>query len=201
MRPGEDVLTGEVMSTITQPITVEEYERMVEDGTLAEDSRVELIEGRLVEKMAKSNEHRTATQRAHRAIGRLLPAGWHVCKEDPVRIPGRNSEPEPDLSVVRGDIDDHADQPPGPGDIALIVEVARSSMADDRGLAVTYGSAGIPVYWIVNVDDRQLEVYCQPTGGAYPAPAVLNETDKVDLVIDGQVIGQIAVADLLPKRQ
>src|SRR5271165_1198539 len=102
------------MSTITRRITVDEYERMVEDGTLPEDNDLELIEGRLVAKMAKSNEHRTVTQRTQRAIARLLPPGWHVCKEDPIRIPGRDSEPEPDISVVRGEIDDYEDRHPGP---------------------------------------------------------------------------------------
>jgi Uma2 family endonuclease len=188
------------MSTITQPMTVDEYERMIEDGTLPENNRIELIEGRLVEKAVKKPAHPTATDRSKRAIERLLPPSWYVRKEDPVRIPERDSEPEPDLSVVRGDIDDYEDRHPEPEDVALIVQVARSTVADDRKLAETYGGGGIPVYWIVNLVDRQLEVYANPIAGTYPAPTILGETDTVELVIDGQVAGRIAVADLLPRR-
>src|SRR5262249_2133679 len=125
---------------------------------------------------------------------------WHVCKEDPVRIPNRRSEPEPDISVVRGSIDDYTDHHPGPADVALVVEVTRTTAAKDRKLARVYAAGGIPTYWIVNVPKRQLEVYSSPTGGAYSVSKILREADSVDLVIDGQVIGQIPVADLLPRR-
>jgi hypothetical protein len=75
-------------------------------------------------------------------------------------------------------------------------------------MAVTYGGGGIPVYWIVNVAGRQLEVYAHPSpsgaqgariGGAYPAPTILGETESVELIIEGQVVGMIAVAKLLPR--
>ena len=65
---------------------------------------------------------------------------------------------------------------------------------------MTYGAAGIPVYWIVNIPNRQLEVYPNPAGGVYPAPVWLGESESVDLIIDGQAVGRIAVADLLPRR-
>jgi Uma2 family endonuclease len=67
-------------------------------------------------------------------------------------------------------------------------------------MAPIYGGGGIPAYWIVNVADRQLEVYSSPAGGAYLTWTILGETESVDLIIDGQVVGRIAVADLLPKR-
>ena len=120
-----------------------------------------------------------------------------------MRIPNRRSEPEPDVSVVRGDIRDYEDRHPGPEDVALVVEVTRSSVAKDRALARVYGSGGIPVYWIVNIPRRRLEVYERPgpqqgRGMRYPAPKILREPDTVSLEIDGREVGQIAVADLLP---
>jgi len=144
----------------------------------------------------------TATELTRRAIERFLPAGWFVRKEDPVRIPNRRSEPESDLSVVRGDIKDYATRHPEPDDVALVVEVTRTSVAEDRRgeprlRARVYGG-GIPVYWIVNVPRRRLEVYANPIGGAYPSPTILGETESVKLIIWGQVVGQIAVAGLLP---
>ena len=116
------------------------------------------------------------------------------------RIPQEDSEPEPDVSVARGGIDDYEDRQPGPEDVALVVEVAESTLADDRAMAVPYGGGGIPVFWIVNIPGRQLEVYANPAGGAYPAPTILAEKESVDLTIGGQVVGRIAVADLLPRR-
>ena len=113
-------------------------------------------------------------------------------------IPSCDSEPEPDVAVVRGQICDYLDHHPGPADVGLIVEVADSSLTDDRAMAATYGGGGIPVYWIVNVAGRQLEVYANPAGGAYSAPTIPAEKESVDLTIGGQVVGRIAVADLLP---
>ena len=87
---------------------------------------------------------------------------------------------------------------PGPGDVTLVVEVTRTSAAKDRKLAPIYAACGIPVYWIVNVPERRLEVYESPIEGTYPAPKILGEADAAQLLIDGKVVGQISVADLLP---
>jgi Uma2 family endonuclease len=171
---------------------------MIHNGILPETNRFELIRGRIVEKEMKDPEHPTATRRTMRAIERLLPPGWHVRKEDPVRIPNQRSEPEPDLAVVQGDENTYRHRHPGPEDIALVVEVTRLSVSKDRKLASIYAGGPIPVYWIVNVPKRRLEVYQGPVGGQYPAPRILGENEAVDLVIAGQVIGRIPVADLLP---
>ncbi len=182
------------MSTVTRGFTVDQYDQMVESGILPETNRFELIDGRVVEKDMKGPKHRMATERTRRAIDRLLPQGWHTSQEAPVRIPDLDSEPEPDLSVVRGTIDDYEDRHPGPDDVALVVEITRSTVAKDRALVPVYIDGGIPIYWIVNIPARQLEVY---RGGA--EPLILTEHDQADLVIDGRVVGQIAVADLLPR--
>ncbi len=186
------------MSTITKRLTVDQYDQMVENGILPETNRFELINGRLVEKDVKNPAHSIATECARRSIERLLPPGWCTRQEQPVRIPNRRSEPEPDVSVVRGAVKDYVNRHPDPDDVALVVEVTRSSVAKDRALSRVYGRGGIPVYWIVNVPRRRLEVYEGPTGGAYPAPTFLAETEWVELIVRGQVVGQIAVADLLP---
>jgi len=191
------------VSTITKRLTVDQYDQMVENGILPETNRFELVEGRIVEKDVKNPAHSTASDRTRRAIERILPGGWYVRQEQPVRIPNRRSEPEPDVSVVRGGIDDYATHHPGPEDVALVIEVTRSSVAKDRALARTYGGGGIPAYWIVNVPGRRLEVYEGPgpqhgRRGRYPAPKILTETASVSLFLDGREVGKIAVADLLP---
>lgn len=180
-------------------ITVPKYEAMVASGALTKADRVELIEGNLVEKMTKGRRHSASSELCWRAINALLPAGWHVRIEKPVRIPARDSEPEPDVSVARGSIEDYLELDPGSPEVALVVEVAESTLDDDRAMAATYGGGDIPVYWIVNIADRQLQVYANPIGGAYPAPRILGETESVELIIEGQVVGQISVARLLPR--
>jgi Uma2 family endonuclease len=186
------------MSTITNRLTVDQYDKMVENGILPETNRFELIEGRIVEKDMKGPEHCAAIERARRLIDRLLPADWHTRQEAPVRIPNRRSEPEPDVSVVRGSIDDYTERHPEPADVALVVEVTRTSAAKDRALAKIYGGGAIPAYWIVNLPKRQVEVYQGLAGGRYLAPRILHAGDVVELLIDGRVVGQIPVADALP---
>jgi Uma2 family endonuclease len=188
------------VSTITKRLSVDQYDQMVEYGILPETNRFELINGKIVEKDVKRPPHVTATAFTRQAVERLLPSGWHVRQEAPVRIPNRRSEPEPDLSVVRGGIKDYVTRHPEPPDVALVVEVTRTTASKDRALARVYGPAGIPVYWIVNIPRRRLEVYPGAPGvaGAYPKPTILDESASVELVIDGQPLGLIAVADLLP---
>jgi Uma2 family endonuclease len=178
-------------------LSVEQYERMIHEGVFPKRGRIELIEGQLVEKMTKNPPHSVTVGLCLDVIGAALPPGWHTRGEQPVRIPSRDSEPEPDVAVVRGRRTDWLNRHPGPGAIALLVEAADSSVEEDRALAPTYLGGGIPIYWIVNIRDRQLEVYSAPS----TVPVILGETDTVDLIIDGQVVARIAVADLLPPRQ
>ena len=178
-------------------ISVERYERMIDSGAFNDDDRFELIEGTLVQKMTKKTPHSAGTEGSWRALHSVLPAGWHVRIEEPVRIPERDSMSEPDVSVARGSHRDYRERDPGPGDLALVVEVAWSNLAADRALARTYGGGNIPAYWIVNVLDRQIEVYANPVDGVYPPPVIIPETGFVDLVIDGQVVAQILAAELL----
>ena len=180
-------------------LSVEKYEAMVASGVFTKHDRLELIEGMLVEKMTKGRRHSRASENCRRAIERAVPEGWHLEVEKPVRIPARHSMPGPDMFVARGVADDYEDLDPGPPDVALVVEVSDSTLAADQALAGMYGGGGVPVYWLVNLADRRLEVYSGAMGGAYPAPTILGETQLVDLIIDGRDVGQIAVADLLPR--
>jgi Uma2 family endonuclease len=180
--------------------TVEKYEAMVAAGLLAKRDRLELIEGHLVEKMTKPPPRSVTVGLCLDVISASLPTGWHVRAEQPVRIPDRDSEPEPDLAVARGRRADYLRGHPGPGDVALVVEIADSSIKDDRQMALTYGG-GIPSYWVVNIRDRQLELYTNPSGPAAPLGyrhvQVLSPDNDVPLILDGQLIDGIPVAKFL----
>ena len=162
-------------------MTVHEYEAMVASGALKSRNRFHLINGYLVAKMTQNPPHRVADELCGAQLSRILPADrWHVAGAKPVRFPGRASEPEPDRCVVRGTIRDYEDHHPGPGEIALIVEIADSSLADDRKLATeVYGPAEYPVYWIVNLDHRQVEVYTYPGPEGYGSTEVFTEGQSV----------------------
>ncbi len=132
-------------------------------------------------------------------LNRVTPPGWHVRSAKPIRLPGQASEPEPDHCVVRGAARNYLGGHPGPADIALVVEVADSSLPDDRELGTkVYGPAGLPVYWIVNVVDRQIEVYTDPGPAGYASRVDYRPGQAVPLAIGGLPIGQVAVDDVLP---
>jgi Uma2 family endonuclease len=202
------------MSTVTLPpspalrprvlpelyrLTVDQYERMVQAGILTENDRVELIEGLLRTKMSKNTPHILAGKKVLRAVQRIIPESWHAAKEDPIRIPHRDGEPEPDLSVIRGVPEDYAQRIPDPRDVALVVEVADSTLEFDRDEKLPiYASAGIPFYWIINLIDRQVEVYSLPAADGYQDRQDFVVGQEVPVVLDNAEVGRISVADLLP---
>lgn len=179
-------------------LTLEQYEAMIDAGILGKRDRVHLIDGFLVSRMTGNDPHATADMLCGEELDRALPPGWHARPGKLIRIPGLTSRPEPDRSVVRGAIRDDARRTPGPGDIALVVEVSDATLADDRKLAGLHGLAGIPVYWIVNLVDGQVEVYSRPGPAGYEAREVLAPGHVLPVVIDGVEVGTIAVDEILP---
>jgi Uma2 family endonuclease len=183
-------------------MSVEKYEAIAEAGILGKRDRVHLINGYLVTKKRKDPPHSFADMSCGAAFERLLPPDFFMRSSSPIRLPDQASEPEPDRCVVRGKIRDYTEQHPGPADIALVIEVALTTLADDRKLATAvYGPAGIPVYWIIDLVHRQVEVYSNPGPEGYRSIRVVDEGQLVAVEIDGQELGRIAVADVLPDRR
>ncbi len=135
-------------------------------------------------------------------LGRMLPAaGYHARAAGPIRILNRHSEPEPDRCVVRGTIRDDEGRHPGPGDIAIPIVVADSSLANDSALVErALRSRGILVYWIINLVHRQVEVHTDQSPAGYRSRQVFVAEQSVPVGVEGRTIGQVAVADLLPER-
>lgn len=182
-------------------LTVEQYEHMAEVGVLQSDEPIELLEGYLVRKMTKYAPHTTATQLVRIAVERLLPAGWLYRTQDPIRLD--DSEPEPDGAVVVGDVRTYSARHPLAAEVALVIEVADSTLVRDREWKRRiYARNGIPVYWVVNLIDRQLEVFTDPSGPGsspdYGTTRVLSTGDRIDVVVGGTVVGAVAVTDMLP---
>lgn len=182
-------------------LSVQQYHAMIQAGILTEDDPVELLEGWLVLKMPKSPSHRMVTRLLGKALERLLPADWYVDTQEPITI--IDSEPEPDVVVVRGDTRQYHDRHPGSQDVALVVEVADTTLRRDRTLKKRlYAQAGIPIYWIVNLPERWFEVYTQPSGPIespdYGRRQDFGPADWVPVIIDNSEVGRIAVQELLP---
>jgi Uma2 family endonuclease len=180
--------------------SVEQYHRMIQAGVLREGERVELLEGWLVLKMTINPPHPVAIKLLENELASRLPADWITRTQAPITM--RDSEPEPDVSVVRGPARRYRDHHPRPDEIALVIEVADSSLAEDRTVkARLYAAARLPIYWIVNLVDGQVEVYTQPRGGRNPRYRRRQDCaadDAVPLLVAGQDCGTIPVRDLLP---
>jgi Uma2 family endonuclease len=199
--PVPDTEVSAVPSEPVWRLTVSQYHDMIQHGILTEDDPVELLEGWLIQKMSKNPPHRVSTRRARERLSRALPAGWYVDAQEPITT--LDSEPEPDVIVVRGDSDDYADRHPSPGDVALVVEVADASLHRDRTIKKrAYARAGIALYWIVNLIDRRVEVYSGPSGPSdqpdYRQRSEHGEGDTLVLLLDGRSASEVPVRDLLP---
>jgi Uma2 family endonuclease len=184
-------------------LSVGQYHEMVRAGIIAEGAPVELLDGLLVSKtpQEKSPLHTAATKLTQKALERVLPEGWHAAAQAPITL--ARSEPEPDVSVIRGDARQYLDRHPGAGDVALVVEVADASWQRDRTLKKSlYAEAGLAVYWIVNLVERRVEAYTGPSGPvAEPGYAQQREYlpgDELPLLIAGREVARLAVRDLLP---
>jgi Uma2 family endonuclease len=182
-------------------LTVAQYHAMAKAGILGEDEPVELLEGWLVRKMTKYPPHSVATTLTRQALERRLPPGWYVPSQEPITTP--DSEPEPDLMVVRGNPRDYLERHPGPEAAALVIEVAESSLSQDRGTKKRlYARARVQVYWIVNLIERQVEVYTEPSGPRkrpdFRRRRNYAEVEEVPVLLDGVEVGRIPVRELLP---
>lgn len=136
-----------------------EYERLVELGAFA-GQPIELIGGYLIVAEPQGSYHATTVDSVYDVLRAVVPDGWIVRNEKPVALDD-DSEPEPDLAVVRGVRADYREG--HPTRVALVVEVADSSLAfDRRDKGSLYARGGVEDYWIVNLVDRVIEIYRDP---------------------------------------
>ena len=178
--------------------SVEQYEAMTAAGILGRPDKVELIYGIVVEKMTKGSRHQFAMAVLNRRLNQIsfsVENQFYVQPETPVRIVSQRSEPEPDVSVIRGVPNDYRDQMPSGTDLLLTVEVADSSLDKDLARAPLYAAAGIPAYVLVDVSQRTLTLYTQLTDGKY---ASAEQVDAVPVVLDGEVLGTVAASEIFP---
>ena len=180
--------------------SVDEYHRMIWAGIFTEDDPIELLEGWIVQKLPHNPTHDAVIDLAREVIQGRLPAGWRVRVQSAITT--GDSEPEPDLAVVPGPASRYLDHHPGPQEIAALIEVSDSTLAGDRqDKGRLYARAAIGCYWIINLVDRRVEVYTDPSGPAadpgYRSRRDFGLADAVPLVIAGRDVGPILVRELL----
>lgn len=181
--------------------SVEQYRRMTEAGILTRNDQVELLEGYVVFKMPRNPPHDGTIDAMDELLRPFVPAGWRLrCQ---LTLSLADSQPEPDFAVARGTAATYLHRHPTAADVGLVVEVADSSLDRDQAeKGRIYARAGVPVYWIINLVDRQVEVYTQPSGPsdapAYGSLVTYAPGDAVPLVLDGVTVATVPAADLLP---
>jgi Uma2 family endonuclease len=154
-------------------MSVAEYHRAGETGVLSDN--VELLRGLVVTKMPKSPLHEFVAQKLMNLLLVLLPKAFQLRREGPLTL--RDSEPEPDLSVVRGRPEDWTTAHPSTAE--LVVEVSVTSAVVDEGKAEIYAEAGIPEYWLVRAEQRTVDVYRAPTRTGYGSKVTLTARDTL----------------------
>lgn len=147
-------------------ITTDVYERMAESGLLPERG-VELIDGLVVTMSPKGDRHRRAANSLNAQFGDQRRGRYEVNADSLSLRLGPHDEPEPDIALARVTRPSSRERP-GPHEIALIVEVADSSLAFDLGeKRAKYARAGIPEYWVVDLQANLVHVFRNPSGDEY----------------------------------
>ncbi|HEY2737186.1 MAG TPA: Uma2 family endonuclease [Thermoanaerobaculia bacterium] len=167
------------IQNLKRPISADDYHRMAEDGLFAEDDRVELIEGEIVEMSPIKNPHATGVRRLVALFQQAVGRRAIVDPQNPVRL-GEWSEPEPDVKLLAWRDDFYAAAAPIAEDVLLLVEVADSSAGYDRRVkAPLYARHGIREYWILDLPGKVLEVHRRPGPDGYAEVRRLRRGDSI----------------------
>lgn len=190
-------------------LTVDQFHRMIDLGILREGEPIELIDGILVRKdnsdagrdpMTHGPRHALCVQRVKELDAQIRLHGCHLRQQLPLFL-SRNREPEPDVAIVRGTIEDYQDHHPGAQECLVCIEVSDSSLEYDRTVkGPIYAAAEIPVYWIVNIPERQIEVYRSPIASEkrYAQRTDFKPGDTATLELAPGVSVDVHVDDILP---
>ncbi|MEM6251791.1 MAG: Uma2 family endonuclease [Cyanobacteria bacterium P01_D01_bin.156] len=159
--------------------TLDEYHQLIAQGFLTSKSAVELINGQIIEMVPQQPPHAATTDEGGDYLKALFAGKAKVRVQLPVTLPP-DSEPEPDFAIVRIDENFYRDRHPNPDDIYLIIEVADSTLRKDRQYkSQLYAQAGIPEYWIINLQQHQVIVYRQGQADGYQLEQTFEATDGV----------------------
>lgn len=160
--------------------TVDEYHRMGEAGILDEDERVELIDGEIVEMTPIGNPHAAEVDRLTYVFSPKLGGLVIVRVQSPISLSLKDSEPQPDVTLLRPRSDFYSKARPEPRDVLLVVEVMDTSVERDRRIKLPlYARAGIYEVWLVDLKTARVEVYRHPALEGYRDTQILERADSL----------------------
>lgn len=185
-------------------LSIGEYQWLIDEGTLAEDERVELLDGLIVDMSPTNPRHANCLDKLASQLYWSIQRRARVRVQSPVELQSAYSQPEPDISVVVERQDEYDDRLPGAEDILLVIEISDSSLEKDQESKLQlYAAAGIRDYWIVNLIDSQFEIYRDPHHSAsgkyeYRTKLTCLSGDTINLLAYPDC--QISVSDILPEQ-
>jgi Uma2 family endonuclease len=186
-----------MLGPLAHLVDVREYYRLAETGALRPDRRTELLHGKIIDMSPIGPFHSTVVNRITRLLNLNAGDRWIVSSQNPIHLDD-HSEPQPDLTLLKPSSDEYASGHARPEDVLLLVEISDSSLDYDREEKLPcYGRAGIAGVWIVNLNNRTLEVYREPHFNGYGAKTILHPGDQAAPQAFPDAI--VAVAELLKR--
>ena len=162
-------------------VTIDQYHRMGETGVLSPHDRVELIEGEIIDMAPIGSRHAAYVRKLTKLLSIAVGENAQVSVQNPIQL-GTNSEPEPDLALLRPQMDFYIDQHPSAVDVLLVVEVADTSQRYDREVKLPlYAQHGIPEVWIVDAEGKRISIYRSPIADRYEQHQSLDKPETVTL--------------------
>ena len=177
--------------------SVSDYHRMAEAGALGIDRRIQLLDGHIYEMSPIGSKHAACVDRLTRFFVRAAEDDAIVRIQNPIVLPP-NSEPEPDVALLQPHPDGYAARHPRADEVLLVVEVADSSLTFDQEVKVPiYAQAGIPLVWVVALDEDCVHVYQTPGRGTYRAHNIYEPGSEIPLPTVLSDTSELAVSDML----
>lgn len=185
------------ITTAIHRFNIDTYHRMISAGILHEDERVELIDGKIVDMTPIGTRHSACVRRINSIFNRKLQGRVIVSVQNPLLLLTEESEPEPDITLLKHREDFYSDELPKAEDVFLIIEVADTSVLYDREIKLPiYARANIPEVWLVNLPENCIEIYSAPVSGGYEFRRIamdeqpLSPTSFPDISLTGkQILG------------
>ncbi len=174
-------MTLEAVQVEKRLLTVSDYHKMIAAEILGENDRVELIYGEIIKMSAVHSPHSSRVKRIANFFFRSLPPQVaNISIQDPITLSSTDSEPEPDITIAAYREDFYLENHPTPSDIHLVIEVSHSTLKYDRIVKTSlYAKSNISLYWIVNIEEEQIEVYSKPKNGEYSTKRVFVKGETI----------------------
>ena len=181
--------------------TLDQYRRMSELEIISSKDHCELINGYVIDEPILNPPHASTSTKLLREFFGILDDNYSIRSDKPIELEALDSSPCPDLVVAQGSHNRYDYRHPQPKDIFLVIEVSDTSLRKDQTTMLElYALDKIPIYWIVNLPEKKVEVYSQPRAGKKPTYKKREEFvpgQSIPIVLNGNSVGELAVSDFL----